>query len=158
VPAAAPHPQKALLDRQVDQDDQVGPQAARGQVRHVTDRVERQPAPVSLVGQRGFDVAVADHQTAGGQARPDHLGHVLGPVGEVEERLGLRNESVAPEIEQDLADRSADDRAAGLLRDDRVRAQSGRQPLGLRALAAALHSLERDESHTSGFYQWGPAP
>ena len=83
---------------------------------------------------------------------------MLGPVGEVEERLGLRNESLAPEIEQDLADRNADRRTPRLLGDDGVGAQPGGQPPGLRALAAALHTLERDESHTSGFYQWGPAP
>ena len=59
------------------------------------DLLDRQRAAGALVGQRRVDVPVADHDRAAGQRRAHDGGHVVGPVGGVEQRLGARGDGGA---------------------------------------------------------------
>ena len=112
------------------------------------DGVQGQAAAVALVGERRIDIAVGDHDAARGQGGPHHLGHVLGAVGEVQERLGARGHARARRgSSRSLADPRPDGGASRLLGDDRVRPKRLGQEPRLGALPAAFDALERDERH-----------
>ena len=125
----------------------VGPQAAGGERGQAVDGREVQAAAVALVGQARLHVAVAEHHPALGQGRAHHLGHVLRPVGEVEEQLRHRGHAAARGVEEHAPYRRPDGRAPGLAGDHDLRAEPRGEPAQLRRLAAALDPLERDERH-----------
>ena len=60
------------------------------------DRLDAQPAPGALVGERGVDEAVEQHPAAGGEERLEPLLHQLGARRGVEQRLGARVARRAP--------------------------------------------------------------
>ena len=68
----------------------VGAQAAGGEVVDLAHRLDPQPAPDALVGQRGVDEAVEQHPRPRGQRGLDALGHELRAGRGVEQRLGAR--------------------------------------------------------------------
>ena len=145
--AALPHPRKAQLDRHVEEDGQVGPQAGGGGPGEVVDRLQGQAAGVALVGEGGVGVPVGDHGAPLEEGRTHHLGHVLRAVGEVEERLGAGRHALAAPVEDDRADARADRGPSRLLGHHHAAAHGLREELHLGALAAALDALERDERH-----------
>ena len=80
-------------------------------------------------------------------AGSDDVGHVLGPVGGVQQRLGLGGDD-SRGIEQQLAQPCTDRRVARLVRDDDLVAALGQgvgQDPELGGLAGALAALEGEE-------------
>ena len=88
--ASVPHPGRGRLGRDVEQDDQVGPQAAGGPLVDRATHLDAEQAPaVALVGERRVD----DSGRSRRPRRPSSAGRttsgdVLGPVGGHEQRLG----------------------------------------------------------------------
>ena len=118
--AADPAPARPRVD--VEQHDQVGLEAAGRPGGQPGDLLDRQRAAGALVGQRRVDVPVADHHRAAGQRRAHDGGHVVGPVGGVEQRLGARRRRVAPCPSTRPRIRGADVGRAGLAGDHDVAA------------------------------------
>ena len=143
--AGQPH-----LDRDIDEDRPVGPQAARGEPHHGAELIERQLAPAALVGERGVRVPIGDHEGAPTERRPDHLVDELDARGAEEERvraLGQADPDRAG-VHEDRPDALAGGRPARLPDQHHVLARGGRglpEPLGLGGLAAAFGALEGHE-------------
>jgi len=151
VGAALPHPGEAGLDRDVEEDREIGREAAGGRSGHGADDVEGDPTAVTLIGQGRVDVPVRDHGPPGFESRPHDLGHVLRPVGEIEEHLGRGVHVAVRRVEEEAPDRASQGRPAGLPGEDDTAPEGGGEARGLGALAAPLHSLERDERHSPPF-------
>jgi hypothetical protein len=111
------------------------------------DRVERQAAPVALVGEASLHVAVGHDYPALRERGPHHLGDVLGLVGEVQQQLRGRCHAAVRGIEKHIANGEADGGTPRLAGQQGLAAQPLDKPLRLGALAAALDPLERDERH-----------
>src|SRR5262249_29669441 len=113
-----------------------------------TYRVEVEAAAVALVRDRRVGEPIADDDGPGGERGGDHLGHVLGPIGTVEEELRRRRERCGVRSEKQLADRRAGRGATRLARlDDRVsrRTEVRGERARVRRLSGAFDALERDE-------------
>jgi hypothetical protein len=153
-----PEPARPLqpnLDRNVEQDGEVGPQAGRGEVLEQAHLVGVVAVAGALVGQRRVDEARADDPLAPLQGRADDARHVLGAAGGVQQRVGPGVEIVAhaPHVEHDAAHLVAEWRAARLVGQEGGDATLA-QPLGEVArggrLAAALGTLQGDEPAALG--------
>ena len=111
-----------------------------------TGRVESRG--IRLVGGGRIVEAVADHGTARGERRRDHLMHQLGTGGLIEEQLtGVAHLGVG-RVEQDGADLLGDGDAARFAEREHVHARAGEgigQERRLRGLAAAVDAFERYE-------------
>ena len=91
------------LRRHVEQHREVGrPPVGRPAVQP-RDVRRRDAPPGALVGERGVDVPVGDHDRAALQGRVDDLGHVLGPVGGVQQGLAVRRHAGVSGVEQQRA-------------------------------------------------------
>ncbi|ELS55124.1 putative Thymidylate kinase [Streptomyces viridochromogenes Tue57] len=102
----------------------------------------------ALVGDRGVDVAVRDHDRAALQRGPDHRVHVLGAVRRVQQRLRAVRQSGARHVQQDRPQPLADRRRPGLARDDDLVAlvpDPLGERLGLGGLPGAVAALQGDE-------------
>ena len=112
------------------------------------DLLDRQVPAGPLVGEGGVDVPVGDDDRAPVQGGRDDRGDVLGPVGRVHQRLGVRRHAGVRGVQQQRAQPHPDLGRAGLVRGHHVVAEfaqpDGDQP-GLRGLARALAALERDQ-------------
>ena len=95
---AGPGPGQALLLRHVEDQCQVGPEAAGHGVVEKAEPAEIHASGKALVGVGGVSVAVTEHHFACRERGADNLGHVLGPVGKKEAELRVRgNLAVAVE-------------------------------------------------------------
>ena len=109
-------------------------------------RVDAETAAAALVGDRRVDVAVADDGRAALERGPDHLVDVLRAGGGVERDLRPGRDVLA--VEDEVADRLAERRAARLAREDDVHAlalERLREEPRLGRLARAVDALEGDE-------------
>src|SRR4029077_16898745 len=117
--------------------------------------VGRQRAPGALVGERGVDVAVGDHDLAAVEGRLDDGVDVLGLVGGVEQQLGAVRQRTGGRVEDDPAYLLADGSVARLEGEQYVVPGSlerrGERP-GLRGLARTLAALETDEDAGGGVH------
>ena len=75
------------------------------------DVVRLELASAGLVGDRGVEVAIGEHDGAARQRGADHLGDVLGAVRRVDQRLGTRIDVVA--VEHERAQHLPEGRPAG---------------------------------------------
>ncbi len=145
---------KAILDRQVEEDRQVGLEAVgRGRL-ELAESLERHACPEPLVGQRRIGEAGADDRSTGADRRADHLADQLPPRGVEEQGVGQRiGRGGRPGPRQeDLADAFAEPRAARLAGEMDVETGSGGmvgEMVGegdrLGGLAGALRPFDRDE-------------
>ena len=118
----------------------------------VAHRLDPQPAPDALVGQRGVDEAVEQHPRPRRQRRLDALGHELRAGRGVEQRLGARVDGERRVLDQ-RADALGELDAAGLAQQRHVApdgAQRVDQRVGQRRLAAAVEALDRDQPPAHG--------
>ena len=136
------------LGLDVQQDHEVREQALRRphvQRQHV---LLAQAARPSLVRERRVDVAIGEDDLAVGERRPDDRRDRLRAARGEQQRLGARVELPGLRVEQHLTDLLAELGPPGLARHEHVQAERPDVLLGqpdLRALARALHALERDE-------------
>ncbi len=68
------------------------------------DVVVTEIPPVTLVGKRGVEIAVAEHYLPVRQRRPDDLIDQVRPRSGIEERLGARGHAMMPGVEQHVSD------------------------------------------------------
>ena len=155
VVAGAADAAQALVRRQVQQQRQVGHQAAR------RDRVRGvhlgtlDAAAVVLVGNRRVEVAVAEHERAALERRADHLRHELRARRGEHQQLGARvGRFAGGRTQQRLAQPLAEARAAGLAAGHDLAAglagaacEGGQQ----RRLTRALAALDRNEAASLRF-------
>ena len=137
--------------RDVEDDGQVGKQAADRPVLQGCDLLAAELAPGALVGDRAVDIAVGDDHPARGESRPDQLVDVVSLVGGEQQRLGPRGHVLA--VQDELADLGAEGRAARLAGDQDLAAallEDGPQQAHLGRLARAVATLEADEEPGSG--------
>ena len=85
---AAPPPQR-FLQGQVEPEGEIGLQAAGGEALQGRDPLQGQPPAIALVSRGGAAETIAKHPVAGRESGPDHLGHVLGPVGGVKQQFRI---------------------------------------------------------------------
>ena len=102
----------------------------------------------SLVGGGGVDEAVAEDDAAALEDGEDDLSDVLDSCGAEEEELGLGEDVLVAEGEEEVADGLAERRAAGFAGGDDLIllfAEAIGDELHLGGLAGALGTLEGDE-------------
>ena len=99
-------------------------QATGGLAVHRSDQVQVQLPSIALIGQRGVGVAVANHNGASNQRRPDHLRDVMGTVGQEQKRLRPWGQRFI-DLKEALAQLCAQRRAARFEGADRLRAERG---------------------------------
>ena len=75
--APGPHPGRRDLDRDVDQEGQVGRDAAGRDQAQLEQRLDLQPAPEALIGHGGVEEAVAQNGPPGLQGGLDQLADEL---------------------------------------------------------------------------------
>src|SRR5918994_1893506 len=141
------------LDREHERP--VGQQAPGREHVHLEHLVDPELAPDPLVDDRAVEVAVEQHVGAPVERRADDFGHDLGARGGVEERLRPRRHRAA--VEDEIADGLAELRLARLPRGHdlaALRLEDRPQPLHLRRLAGAVHSLEGDEHVPPRIWRW----
>jgi len=138
---------------EIEEQRVVRPPAAGRQPVHLVDDVERHAPAVALIGFRRVGETVAEHVTAGGERRLDHLDQVLTPAGEDEQQLDHAVDRPPPVVEEDGAQGVAERRPSRLVGDQMGDLAPG-QPFGGAAqmgrLAAAVEALEGDEQGRHG--------
>ena len=110
---------------------------------------------MALIGGGGAAEAITQHPVPRRQCRPDHLLHVLGAVGRIEQQLGgAERGRPLGRMEEQLAQGLAQGRAAGLAGEHHLAAggkqaaagEPGHQPLQLGGLAAAIDALQHHKA------------
>ena len=145
---AGARPRKRQARVQIKHDHEIG-QTHSQQIAETIDDPEPESPRMSLVGERGVMVAIAEYRAAGRQRRLDHLAQVLPPVGKVEQQLGQRLSRRAVFAQKHLAQFPAKFRAAWLAGHDKRYApahQLGFKKPQLQALSGSFDSLECHES------------
>ncbi len=141
---------EADLHGDVEEDRQVGPQAAGGEVADGQELLHAEAAPEPLVGEGRVEVAIGEDDQPALEGGTDHGLHELGPGGHEEERVGplgqVDGRLVA--IHEDGPDPLPRRRPARLAYQERLApggGHGGPEPLAVGGLAASVGSLERDE-------------
>ena len=135
------------FDRKIEKQRQVRNEPPRRRLRDGENLRHRKAAAMPLIRQGRVGVAVANDHAVGLEGRPDHFGHMLGAVGEVEQQLGTARDGGALLFEQQAADRAAQIGASRLLSENGVGTEGLGEVRGLGALATALDTFEGDEWH-----------
>ena len=156
---AAPGACEACLCIDVDEDRDVGPEAATGDAVEIAHDFGVESAPAALIDQGGIGEAVAEHGAAGFERGPDHFVDILGAAGKVEQELGARPDVGAGGVEQNLPDLFPDRRAAGFHGLYHVVAPLPhplREVAELCGFAAAVDAFKSDEASAghSGILWW----
>jgi hypothetical protein len=146
--------------RRRDEDDgAVRQQAIRREQADIADDVQPEAATAALERDRRVEVAVADHPRPARSGRRDDVGHQLRAAGREQQRLGARADSPVAVVEHERPHALAERRAARLAAlHDLVsgRAKTLRQQAGLRRLADAIETFERDEHSRERLKGLGP--
>src|SRR5918999_2692317 len=122
--------------------------------------VDAEPASEPLVGERGVEVAVADHVCPTLEGRADHLRDELGPGRGEQSRLRPRRNLAA--LEEQVAYALSELRPAGLTRRHDLTPVLGEvlpQQVDLGRLARPVEPLERHEHRCLGYEpceRWSP--
>ena len=131
----------------VENEGEVGAQAAGGYMVQRFHGLYIQPPAVALVSGGGHREAVGDDHSAGFQGGDYDVGGVLGPRGLVEKNLGQGIYAVGG-VEEYLPDGLGDARAAGLAGQqglETVLPEPGVQQFHLRGFARAVRAFEHDK-------------
>lgn len=140
---------KADLDRQVEQDRQVGLEAARRDLLERRQLIVAKAAAIALVGAGRVGEPGADDRDPGRQRRLDDLLDQLAPSGVEEEGVRERVDRRVRWRQEQLADALAEDRPARLARPAHGNTASAKGRLEARRLgrlAGTLRALDRDEA------------
>ncbi|CAM2154715.1 hypothetical protein PT2222_310028 [Paraburkholderia tropica] len=140
------------VGRDVEQDGQIGLKTALHPAFKRFQLVARQAAAAALIGKGRVGKAVRQHPVAACERRLDHAREMLATRREHQQRLGFEVHLL---VQQEIAQRFAERRAARFARHDH-RAAAGSElvlellaePGQMRGLARAVDALERDESAT----------
>jgi hypothetical protein len=124
-----------------EQEGEVGLEPTRGEGVDALDLVDPEAAGSSLVGERGVEKAVRDHDPPLREGRADHPGHELGTGGREQQRLRLGAERGGGVLE-DLAHALANVGAARLAHPERLVAERVAEQPRLGGLAGAVDALE----------------
>ncbi len=144
----------ANLDREIEEQRQIGNHPSRGNPYQVVDENGIVAAGISLIGAGRIGEPVAENQFPTVHPRTDNRFDVLGAVGGVQQRLGQRCRNGVGSVmgfEEQTANREAERRSAGFAGfTDGVPHLS--QALGekpkLRGFSASVDSFEGDEKTT----------
>src|SRR5205823_7586725 len=142
------NPRQPCLRREVQQQREIGREAAGGFRLQPAQALKIQPSAVTLIGKGGITEAVAEHHFAPLQSRSDHVGHQLGPCGGEEQSLCPGRNPALLRPQEEWPDHLAYARTARLTRRPHNMALFGkcrREAMDLRRLPAALGSLKADE-------------
>src|SRR5690606_24952941 len=139
----------ADVDRRVEQQRQVGLEPALDARTQALEEPAVDSAPAALVCERRVREAVADDPVAPLEGGHDHARKVLRARREHQERLGLRYDRLLVlAVQQKLAQPLAEERPAGLAREQRANAPRSEAALDrreARRLADPFDALDRDE-------------
>src|SRR5205823_3581701 len=142
------NPRQPCLHREVQQQREIGREAAGGFRLQPAQALKIQPSAVTLIGKGGITEPVAEDHFAPLQSRSDHVGHQLGPSGGEEQRLGPGRKPALLRPQEEWPDHLPYARSARLTRRPHNVALFGkcrREAMDLRRLPAALGSLKADE-------------
>src|SRR6266542_2072670 len=148
IETPAADPPEALLGRQIEEQGQIGQEAAGGVHVQLTNEVEIDTPSVSLVGEGGIRVPVTQHDAAPREPGADLLRHVLPARGHEQEDLDQRLGTDARTLEQ-APDGRTESGAVGLagpLHAVTLAAEGALETQHLRGLARPLHTFERDQT------------
>ena len=97
-------PLQALLDREVQDQREIGRRVADHRLEQRVDHVEGHAMAVALVRGRGIGETVADHPATSRQGRPDRAFEMVGAGSGVQEGLGDWSPAIGVALDQQLAD------------------------------------------------------
>lgn len=142
---AATGTSQSSFDGQVEQDGETRPVPAGHDAVERMDQAAGDSSSMALVGQRGVRESVTNHDSSCFEGRPDDLPQMLRSVRKVESHLDLRDHSPVGRVQQNLANLTADPRAARLSGEhagptDRL--QTFSKELGLSGFATTLDAFE----------------
>src|SRR5438552_11976526 len=100
IETPAADPPEALLGRQIEEQGQIGQEAAGGMHVQLANEVEIDTPPVPLVGEGGIRVTITQHDAAPRKPGADLLRHVLPARGHEQEDLDQRLGTDAWTLEQ----------------------------------------------------------
>ncbi|MEY3813495.1 MAG: hypothetical protein RL495_1442, partial [Verrucomicrobiota bacterium] len=132
---------------EVEQDGQVWADGSAGEAIGGFDERAIKATTTRLIGDRGIDKTIAEHDLARSEGRRDDLGDELCPAGREQEGLSGRLDDRAGMLE-DIPHLLAKGRTAGLTEAQYPftgSTETIRQPGQLRGLSRAFPSFERDE-------------
>ena len=153
------NPRQPSLHREVQQNGEVRLQASRRLALQLPQGVEVEATAITLVGEGGIGIAIAQHQLPTFQPRAEDLLDMLRTSRGKQEGFRPRCNRRSLAAQQDRPDHLADARAARLpCRPHRVPVigERGRKTMDLGRLAAAFRPLEGDEEaarFVSGFHR-----
>ena len=133
--------------RDCEQQRAVGTQGAGCEVVDGAHRLHSQRAPCALVGERGIDEPIQQHDDVFGQQRSHQLLHELCAGGGVEERLGASGDGQRGVLDE-RADALGDVDSAGLsqqLHGAVARGDLAGEGVRERGLAGTVEPLDRDQ-------------
>ncbi len=143
-------PSGTQLDRQVENQGQVGLEAAGGRLVDPGHHRQRQPTADGLIGERGQVEAVAEDDPSGFERGANHLPHDIRAGGGVVQKLSLRSPA-AVGVQQLLAERFGRGSAPRLAHHHRLVTRLP-EPLGERpgqgTLPRPLGTFQHDEETT----------
>ena len=83
---------KTLVDRKIEDQGQIGFKGVRAEIIEFFQESPIHPPSSALVGQGRVDITIANNDLAPFQGWSDGFFHMLGPVGQEQEQLGLGND------------------------------------------------------------------
>jgi len=144
----SPRPSDARSSIDIEQDRKHRPETSRHDTVKLPDVRDRQPPPVSLVGERRIGEAVAQDDPALCESGEDHLAEMLRAARRIQEELRRGVQPSVERVQEDPADLVADGRTARFP-GERHRPSLFRKILqeagDLGRLAGALDALKGDE-------------
>ena len=137
----------AGLDRQIEQEREVGQVPASSGACSGIDQRQPQTAGIALVDPAGIGKAVAEHPCAARQRRQDRAVEMVVTGGEEEVELAQGTPALRRAMNDQLADRLRTSVPPGsrVTRSSMPRPEDARQAAALRALAGPLPAFQRDE-------------
>lgn len=114
----APCPSETDLGRKIQKQGQIRGEVVQHQAVKGLQKIDVESAGIPLIGQRGIEVAIAQHDFSIGNSRPDHCAQVMGPIGHIEQKLRTGIEIMVFRIEKKRADFQTDGGTARLPGND----------------------------------------
>src|SRR5215467_11508121 len=150
VEAPAPDSPQPLGRIEIEEQGEIGHDAAGCACVQLADQVEIDPATVALIGDRRVRIAIAEHDAVPIEPGPDLLGDVLLTGGheeeDLDERLGLNARTLEETSHRDAEPRPV--RLARVLHLPALPTKPSLEPHHLGGLARPFDALERDQCPT----------
>jgi hypothetical protein len=139
---------EALIGGHIEQDGEIGPTAADGDLGGGADFVGGQSIATQLISQGAGDESIADDDVALSESRQNCFGHHLGSCGHVEEHFAAHVHFDVIGIEEDYADELTDAGGAGVANEQdfiSIGFEGLFEEVGLGAFSAAFAAVEDDK-------------